>query len=68
MYDGENSTKNYLMGVFPAVRKNLYVARGVALVLRDHAGDRQLVKQPRCDYTAAVAERAAAAGDFCLDE
>ncbi|OUG64813.1 PTS system maltose- and glucose-specific EIICB component, partial [Klebsiella variicola] len=32
------------MGVFPAARKNLYAARSVALVLWDHAGDRQLVK------------------------
>ena len=26
------------------------------------------LSSPRCDYAAAVAERAAAAGDFCLDE
>ncbi|SNU35896.1 hypothetical protein KOSB73_260620 [Klebsiella grimontii] len=45
-YDGENSKQNYLMGVFPAVRENLHVTRGVALLLRDHAGDRQLSEQP----------------------
>jgi PTS system maltose and glucose-specific IIC component len=28
--DGKNDTKNYLVGVFPAVRKNVYVARGIA--------------------------------------
>ncbi len=46
-YDGENSTKNHLMGIFPAAGKNLHAARSVALVLRDHVGDRQLAKQSR---------------------
>jgi hypothetical protein len=44
--DDENHTKSHVMGIFPAVGQNLYVARSTALVLRDHAGDRQLIKQP----------------------
>ncbi len=67
-YDGENSTKNHLMGIFPAAGKNLHAARSVALVLRDHAGDRQLAKQSRCFDSAAVAGYAAAAGHLYLDE
>ncbi len=67
-YDGENSTKNHLMGIFPAAGKNLHAARSVALVLRDHAGDRQLAKQSRCFDSAAVAGYAAAAYHLYLDE
>ncbi len=54
-YDGENSTKNHLMGIFQQLGKPLCAARSVALVLRDHAGDRQLAKQSRCFDSAAVA-------------
>ena len=53
---------------FPAAGKNLHAARSVALVLRDHAGDRQLAKQSRCFDSAAVAGYAAAAGHLYLDE
>ena len=56
------------MGIFPAAGKNLHAARSVALVLRDHVGDRQLAKQSRCFDSAAVAGYAAAAGHLYLDE
>ena len=66
-YDGENSNQNYPVGVFPAVRENLHVTRGVALLLRDHAGDRQLVKQPRRHYPDPFPRKSGTSGDLHLE-
>ena len=66
-YDGESSTKNIAVGVFPAVGENLYVARGFTLILRDHAGDRQFTKQSRCGDVNSFPGPPCPAGDLCLE-
>ena len=36
---GENSTESHAVGIFPAVRQNLYVTRRITVVLRHYVRD-----------------------------